>query len=245
MMLFIFLLGLPFLIIITSFYWRSNEIKIKQEISAALVTNPLRNEEFNNGQIKILSPEKYRVTTKKYVQDDLPNFDPRIKPLKLKTSNSSTEPLILVVSHWGPIWPPQPFNFCPLSRQCRITDKLNEINWSQAKMVIWHFHRGPPYTKEQYRRMEPVFQKTVGQLHKLEDKKEKLLTFLSWESPHYHRQDYGRSRNWFNYTMTYRLDSDLPLPYGTVWSSKVKFKIDKLKKLDREIEKLPKLRGYF
>ena len=146
-----------------------------------------------------------------------------------KTSNKT--PLILVTSHWGPIWPPRNIDLCPVEKRCLLTDKVNFKNFKNADMVIFHFNRIPPFQDNEMKLKNFTEKFSFGR------NGQKSYTFLSWESPHYHRKDYTKQNNWFNFTMSYRLDSDFPLPYGTVWSSKVRYKNKILKNLE-------KLRGY-
>ena len=64
---------------------------------------------------------------------------------------------------------------------------------------------------------------------------------LAFESPQFHKsnknfENYYIKRGLYNYTMTYRLDSDIPNPFGTVWMTKVSYKNKILKNLQKKRE---------
>lgn len=167
--------------------------------------------------------------------DIFSNFDPRYKPRKSKLENiEPDQPVILICNHWASPWPPRPIDFCPTSRQCHLTDDVTNA-WHKADMIIYHFNRGPPFdTFELLKMKDPAWKNTLGTANQITEESAPYV-FLSWESPHYHRVDYRDKNGYYNYSMTYRLDSEIPMPYGTVWSSKVKYKIKKLEKLNWQI----------
>lgn len=94
--------------------------------------------------------------------------------------------------------PVDPFEHCSVSN-CRITSEDKDL--AAADVVLFHLHRisGPP---------EKV-PRTPGQ----------LWVWLSDESPYNvfmvsKDRNLSHYQNYFNWSMTYRMDADIPVPYG-------------------------------
>ena len=86
---------------------------------------------------------------------------------------------------------------CPY-RNCAITMDKSKLNISSA--VLFHIHQltgNPP---------------SLGNSHQ-------KRVFFMLESPAYSKNDLYRSNRWeesFHWTMTYRMDSTIPIPYGSI-----------------------------
>ncbi|XP_044272624.1 alpha-(1,3)-fucosyltransferase 7-like [Tribolium madens] len=90
-----------------------------------------------------------------------------------------------------------PFSDCPV-QNCHIT--YNETALKTADIVIFHMHRMKP-----------------GDLPKRTSHESQIWAFLTDESPHHTFLSANNLTNYngvFNWSMTYRMDADIPVPYG-------------------------------
>ena len=140
--------------------------------------------------------------------------------------------------------PPNGLETCPEEyRNCTIDTEIIPSRWNRIRLGIFQFDKSPPFTKEvvEYWNRKNHF---VAQMPSLVNLTKNWETqdfpwaFLSYETPQFHREDsrlnYTTKRGLYNYTMTYRLDSDIPNPFGTVYSTKLSFKNEMLQKLKKK-----------
>lgn len=124
--------------------------------------------------------------------------------MKLTTTKSDPETIILI---W--MWPfGAPFTMEPCTKYnidgCRLTDDKNLYNQADGVMIHHRDIRGDLSNIPQQPR--PVFQKWV---------------WWNMESPT-HSPNYPKLKEMFNLTSSYRRDSDIPVPYGSIVQTKGK-----------------------
>ena len=144
--------------------------------------------------------------------------------------------------------PPASLDTCAEHQQnCYIDDELNEKRWNRIGLAVFHYNRAPPFTDwmMNYWKKKDRFIGTMKNFKnlthdwKIHDFPWALLAF---ESPQFHKsnlnfENYFIKRGLYNFTMTYRLDSDIPNPFGTVWMVKINYKNAILKNLQIQREK--------
>lgn len=144
--------------------------------------------------------------------------------------------------------PPVSLDTCAEHQQnCFIDDELNEERWDRIGLAVFHYNRAPPFTDwmMNYWKKKDRFIGTMKNFRNLTHdwkKHDFPWALLAFESPQFHKsnlnfENYFIKRGLYNFTMTYRLDSDIPNPFGTVWMVKINYKNNLLKNLQSQREK--------
>jgi len=154
-----------------------------------------------------------------------------LRKLENSVSESEKQPLIIVASGWKGLIPSLKKNinlkYCPQQLKCEFSSKVSESNYKRAKMIVFHFNKAPPNKPPS----SHVWGHAVANVTKDWTRRLQPWVFLQWESPGFHHENHRHKDNLYNYTMTYRHDSDVPYPYSNLWELKRNFKdhlIDKM-----------------
>lgn len=173
----------------------------------------------STGMVPTVLPTKYQPATSKTITNT--------------TSTPSTleeVPLILVASKWkGGI--NLNLDHCPQKIKCEMSLKVSESNYKRAKVIVFHYDKAPPYKEGTASKQ---WGPSILNFTKNWTRTSQAWTFLQFESPYYHRHNYKHRDKIYNYTMTYRHDSSVPLPYNTLWAVKKKFKDSIIQKMVNE-----------
>ena len=125
-----------------------------------------------------------------------------------RKDDSSVKQILLFTPYfdmetWGLQTGSTAFEQCPVSN-CHLTnDRDEQSSLADFDAILFHLRnmnsgRGVPDPNQMRRRPQ-----------------QRYVSFLM-ESPQHDDFQYDRFKNFFNWTMTYRLDSDIPHPYGRV-----------------------------
>ncbi len=122
---------------------------------------------------------------------------------------SSTKHVLLFTSYfdmktWGMPLGRDAFSRCPVSN-CRLTnDRTDMPSISDYDAVLFHL-----------RDVNTNVRRVAVPNQRKRRPSQRYVMFLM-ESPQHDGFKYSKFKNFFNWTMTYRLDSDIPHPYGRV-----------------------------